>query len=304
MARVEALVLRPDAQLAHGRDERDDRVERVLEDRLEDEVLAPARVLRVVHRAHVQGGDVRLERAQVLDALLERHPDRARRVVDDHVVDGAEDRVGDRLEVLDLVARHALTRTRVDVDHRAALVHDPLRLRAVLLGRVRNRWALVAVGNRAGNAVGDHNRIGKAHAHSSLGRRSQVAGRRGEIRGAAASLSMHSEFRNLVAYQRAAELADELWERVARWNSSARWSVGKQLTRAVDSIGANIAEATGRWHQKDQLRALYVARGELFETEHWITTAERRGLLERGTSDRLDEIARALSGLINKRRLS
>jgi four helix bundle protein len=107
-----------------------------------------------------------------------------------------------------------------------------------------------------------------------------------------------------VAYQRAAELADELWECVCRWDRSARWSVGAQLTRAADAIGANIAEATGRWHQKDQLRALYVARGELFETEHWITTAERRGLLERGTSARLDEIARALSGLINKRKPS
>ena len=115
---------------------------------------------------------------------------------------------------------------------------------------------------------------------------------------------MNSEFRNLAAYQRATELADELWEHVARWNASARWSVGRQLTRAADSIGANIAEATGRWHQKDQLRVLYVARGELFETEHWVTTAERRGLLEPGTHARLDEIARALTGLINKRKPS
>jgi four helix bundle protein len=115
---------------------------------------------------------------------------------------------------------------------------------------------------------------------------------------------VHSAFRDLVSYQRAVDLADELWERVSCWDRSARWSIGRQLTRAADSIGANIAEATGRWHQKDQLRALYVARGELFETEHWITTAERRGLLESGTSDRLDEIARALTGLINKRKPS
>src|SRR4051794_1396605 len=298
MARVEALVLRPDAQLAHGRDERDDRVERVLEDRLEDEVLAPARVLRVVHRAHVQRGDVRLERAQVLDALLERHPDRARRVVDDHVVDGAEDRVGDRLEVLDLVARHALTRTRVDVDHRAALVHDPLRLRAVLLGRVRNRWALVAVGNRAADGVGDDYGVLEAHL---LGRGSRVAGGGGEIRGATASSVMRSDFRNLAAYQRATDLADSLWRQVARWDSYERWSIGLQLNRAADSIGANIAEGTGRWHPKDELRFLRMARGSLLEVEHWITTAERRGLLERGTSDPLDGIARPLSGLINKR---
>src|SRR3712207_6913374 len=39
------------------------------------EVPAPARVLRVVHRTHVQGRDVRLQLAQVGDPLLERHPE-------------------------------------------------------------------------------------------------------------------------------------------------------------------------------------------------------------------------------------
>ena len=112
---------------------------------------------------------------------------------------------------------------------------------------------------------------------------------------------VRSEFRDLVAYRCAVELADDLHERVARWESHDRWSLGLQLVRAVDSIGANIAEATGRWHQQDQRRLLFVARGSLFETEHWITTAETRGLLPAGTSARLTVIARALSGLISKR---
>jgi four helix bundle protein len=112
---------------------------------------------------------------------------------------------------------------------------------------------------------------------------------------------MRSEFRDLVAYKRACELADELRELIGAWPPDDRWSLGRQLMRAGDSIGANIAEATGRYHPKDQTRFLYVARGSLLETEHWITTAERRGLLEQGTSDRLTEIARALAGLIKKR---
>ncbi len=111
-------------------EELDDRVEGVLEDRLEDELLALARVLRVVHRAHVQRGDVGAQLAQVLDALLDRDADRAGRVVDDHVVDLGVDRLGDRAEVLDLVARRAVRRASVDVDHRAALVDDPARLGA------------------------------------------------------------------------------------------------------------------------------------------------------------------------------
>ena len=136
-------------------DELDDRVERVLEHGLEHEVLALRRVLRVVHRAHVERGHVRPQLAQVLDPLLDRDADRAGRVVDDHVVHRAADRLGDRAEVLHLVARHAVGRARVDVDHRAALVHRPLRLRRVLLGRVRDRRALLAVRHRSRDRAGD-----------------------------------------------------------------------------------------------------------------------------------------------------
>jgi four helix bundle protein len=112
---------------------------------------------------------------------------------------------------------------------------------------------------------------------------------------------MRSQYRDLVVYQRASEIADDVFREVARWDSFNRWSTGMQLLRAVDSIGANIAEATGRWTQKDQRRQLFIARGSLLETEHWIATCERRDLLEAGTNERLDEIARALMGLINKR---
>jgi four helix bundle protein len=70
--------------------------------------------------------------------------------------------------------------------------------------------------------------------------------------------------------------------------------------RAVDSIGANIAEASGRWYRSDQRRILYIARGSLVETEYWMIRAEKRGLLEEGSTEQLTEIARTLNGLIKK----
>jgi four helix bundle protein len=112
---------------------------------------------------------------------------------------------------------------------------------------------------------------------------------------------VRSEFRDLAAYQRSADLADELRELIAAWPPDDRWSLGRQLMRSIDSIGANIAEATGRFHPRDQTRFLYIARGSLLETEHWIATAERRGLLREDTTARLTGIARPLSGLIKKR---
>jgi four helix bundle protein len=92
-----------------------------------------------------------------------------------------------------------------------------------------------------------------------------------------------------------------MYNLVSAWDSFDRWTLGVQLVRSSDSIGANIAEACGRWHQADQRRILVIARGSLYETEHWMSQAERRGLLAAGSSERLRGIAQALSGLINKR---
>ena len=111
---------------------------------------------------------------------------------------------------------------------------------------------------------------------------------------------MASSFRDLVAYRAAADLADRLTRDVAGWESFERWSTGIQLVRSADSIGANIAEALGRWHTKDRRHLLMVARGSLYETEHWLVRAEARGLVANGTATQLDEIARALNGLIKR----
>src|SRR4051812_7478843 len=100
---------------------------------------------------------------------------------------------------------------------------------------------------------------------------------------------MHSNFKTLRAYEVAATLADDLHGEVAKWESFDLWSTGIQLMRSVDSIGANIAEGCGRWHPKDERRFLHVARGSLYETEHWISLAERRGLLPVGWLERLTE---------------
>ena len=111
---------------------------------------------------------------------------------------------------------------------------------------------------------------------------------------------MPSNFRDLTAYRLAAELADDIHATVARWPSFARWTVGLQVVRAADSIGANIAEASGRWHEADKRRLLIVARGSLYETEHWLLRARARGLHLAKTDERLGELMRTINGLIKK----
>src|SRR5215213_7509768 len=109
---------------------------------------------------------------------------------------------------------------------------------------------------------------------------------------------MGSNFRSLVAWQRARALADELHSVVVRWPVFDRDSVGLQLIRSVDSVGANIAEAGGRWTAADKRHFLMIARGSLYETEHWLDTAQRRGLIDTDRTQQIASIARALNGLI------
>jgi four helix bundle protein len=98
-----------------------------------------------------------------------------------------------------------------------------------------------------------------------------------------------NDFKELRAYQLSRELAARIYVAVERWRYVDQRTVGLQIIRGADSVGANIAEATGRWHNADQRRLLLIARGSLKETEHWI--------LDRPMA----EIARLIDGLIKKR---
>jgi four helix bundle protein len=87
-------------------------------------------------------------------------------------------------------------------------------------------------------------------------------------------------FEELVVYQLSEQVADHIWDVVGRWSPFARSTVGGQLVRAADSIGANIAEGTGRGTYAENRRFVRIARGSLYETRHWLRRAYRRELLD------------------------
>ena len=80
---------------------------------------------------------------------------------------------------------------------------------------------------------------------------------------------MALKFEDLEVLKAAEEVADETWGFVLKWGSFARDSVGNQMVRSADSIGANISEAYGRYHYGEKLQFFYFARGSLFETKYW-----------------------------------
>lgn len=108
-----------------------------------------------------------------------------------------------------------------------------------------------------------------------------------------------TDFEKLRVYKLSENLADGIWAVVLGWNYLAQDTVGKQLIRAADSVGANIAEGTGRGTLQDNRRFIRMARGSLYETQHWLRRAYKRTLLTNHQIDALKPIINELAPKLN-----
>ena len=114
---------------------------------------------------------------------------------------------------------------------------------------------------------------------------------------------MATELEDLKILQTAEGIADVVWKRVVQWEEFAKDVVGKQMARATDSIGANIAESYGRFNYGEKLQFLYYSRGSLFETKFWLKRALARDLMKPDEvkiyAARLSDVARQLNAFVN-----
>jgi four helix bundle protein len=109
-------------------------------------------------------------------------------------------------------------------------------------------------------------------------------------------------FRDLDVYRRSIRLADGLHRSAVTWPSFDLWTVGVQIVRAADSVGANIAEAEGRSTDADRRRFLIVARASALELQHWLDRAQTRGLkVPDDARAEAARLGRMLNGLIKTR---
>jgi four helix bundle protein len=108
-----------------------------------------------------------------------------------------------------------------------------------------------------------------------------------------------TNFENLRIYHLSEALADEIWNIASAWKPFAKDTLGKQIVRAADSVGANIAEGSGRGSSQDNRRFIRMARGSLCETQHWLRRAFKRNLLTSRQVDKLKPLIDELSPKIN-----
>lgn len=108
-------------------------------------------------------------------------------------------------------------------------------------------------------------------------------------------------FEDLRVLKEVEGLADDVWMMVSRWGDFERDTVGKQLARSIDSIGANVAESFGRYHYGEKLQFLYCACGSVFESKYWLKRVLSRDLAQRDQTEllieRVGQIAKQVNAL-------
>lgn len=100
-------------------------------------------------------------------------------------------------------------------------------------------------------------------------------------------------------YELAEMLANEIWNIVQKWDRFAKDTLGKQIVRSGDSIGANIAEGLGRGSALDNRRFVRTARASLNETKHWLRLAFQRQLLSKEAVHNLRPVVDELGPKLN-----
>ena len=113
---------------------------------------------------------------------------------------------------------------------------------------------------------------------------------------------MGQSYRQLIAWQKAMDLVDLVYDCTDQFPRRELYDLGSQLRRAAVSVPSNIAEGQARQSQREFYRFLSNARGSLVEIETQILIAQRRPYISAADAERVmdhcAELGRILNGLI------
>lgn len=85
-------------------------------------------------------------------------------------------------------------------------------------------------------------------------------------------------YKDLIVWQRAIDLAAEVYTLSALFPKEEQYGMISQLRRAACSVSLNIAEGYGRNTTKSYINSLYIAKGSLQEVESAIILSIKLGL--------------------------
>ena len=113
-------------------------------------------------------------------------------------------------------------------------------------------------------------------------------------------------YKDLIVWQKAMDLAVEVYRLTAKLPKDELYGLTSQLRRAAVSVPSNIAEGNGRASTGDYVRFLIISRGSVAEVETQMLLCVRLGYFAsediEATLSLCDETGRLLTTIIKKLR--
>ena len=113
---------------------------------------------------------------------------------------------------------------------------------------------------------------------------------------------MQNQLENLQVWQKGMTLVKEVYLLTKNFPRDELYGLTSQMRRAAVSVPVNIAEGKGRYHKKEYLQFLYLARGSIYELMTLVQLAQSLGYLNpqsaTGLLEACGEITAMLNGLI------
>jgi len=113
-------------------------------------------------------------------------------------------------------------------------------------------------------------------------------------------------FENLTVWQNSIEFSKNIYELTKYFPKEEFYGLTSQIRRAAVSISLNIAEGKGRYHKKEFIQFLYLARGSLYEVITCLKLAQQLNYLPKNLEPRAMSLIQyaftiqsQLSGLIS-----
>jgi len=112
-------------------------------------------------------------------------------------------------------------------------------------------------------------------------------------------MSRTRHYRDLIAWQKAMELAHMIYARTEEFPRSETFGLRMQLRRSAVSVASHIAEAHGRLNDAEMRKGLGAARAAINELQTQTVLTASVAFFENSTSEELLDLGTRVAKLIN-----
>ncbi|RJP28740.1 MAG: four helix bundle protein [Candidatus Omnitrophota bacterium] len=109
---------------------------------------------------------------------------------------------------------------------------------------------------------------------------------------------MDKGYKKLLVWQKADELALQIYLETKRFPKDEIYGVTSQLRRAAISVPTNIAEGSGRQNKSESKQFINISLGSLAETEYLLEFCFRLKYLDEENFNRLEELRNDVGALL------